>query len=443
MDAEIYSIEYADERMEDIKKIEQEIAITKKNKMLFQTLPFHKRRRTAAFDERRLPLQYRRGNRYMRRKKRNSRELLDRMKMHMYFAKRFSMYNSLGVFLPYERMQKSHKYIAAALKTRAIMHDISYHRVFHIAKTAGFLNLQYPESNKPVLSYGISYSSTYSNEIPIEAQIPPAFTSRRISLVSPHEKLIILEKHDKDNAPERMQHISNICIFEVFGKRRDAFLAGYVQCNSIIELNSTENVSYISASTQDKSILLVGHKHVMQLVQRLTVKGLILCGIKELARIGTETNKIVYPYEFPHEFRGADIQRHAREKEYQELCGKPPGKVPTIYPPFFQGHNALRRPLYFYAKKGSFSEGSVVLLVGRNSSVTPPETFEMTGKEKVVGEVIRSLFSYALGHTTGVIHVLNSIDPENLKVHWMYLREKRSRMCYKISYEIITERNTL
>ncbi|OAG31663.1 hypothetical protein NEDG_00138 [Nematocida displodere] len=423
MNIELYSLEYANARMKEIEEIEKEIGQQKKNKMIFQTLPFHKRRRTAAFDERRLPRACRRGERHKKRKTQTRREHGHKLKTHTFHAKRFSMYNSLGTHLPFRRTCKSEKFIKAALVTRGVVSDISYHTLYY------FENAAPPTSLAPTTIY-------------------PAGERVRM-YTTPKETFILTDKHSsyQEGIKEDVVCVDRVSLFEIHGAQRLFTKSELVNCQSIRDIDAPGAYIYFqdllegpaggrgSTKPPAKGLLVVSHSNCMAMLQKMIVEGIVPCSVLELLRVGAECDRAIYPFDMPSTPRGLDLLQHLKEEEREEIARKPKSKQPTIYHPLFIRELEDSKPYLFIAAKGSFPRGSPVIVAKKEE-----ESFEMDGTEAVVGEVGRSCFSFTRGRTVGVLYLAKTLQASSGAV---YIRSPRNQRFFQVTATEVNETNIL
>ncbi|KAI5180960.1 hypothetical protein NEOKW01_1201 [Nematocida sp. AWRm80] len=410
MNGEINSLEYANERMNEIQEIEREIEKRKKNKMLFQLVPFHKRRRMASFDERRLPKEHRRAERNKRRRaKTKYRQKPSTLQTHVWHAKRFFMLKSVNIFLPHQRHSKSDSFIGKAIETRGVLNDISYWKVF-IKKDR--LSNRHKEDNNDSKTIANKSKNTIvnkskdNNDVSIDLEVIKKGNNdcleKEYKLYNRTEKeieeILIVEERNVNEYTE----IANLCVLEVLGTQKKVPLENTNETSiSISEMSTSTEYKYIYRSNGSNSIILCNRASVMRVWQKCIVSGIVPGGIMDLFRIGLEKGKVPYPFGLPSTNRGIDLITQTKQKHVAEIDRKPVGKRPNIVEPLFEGDHCNCVPVLFTADKGSFSLHSPVII----SDALGAE-FEMTGTEKVVGEVGHSGFSFSLGKTAGIIYML-------------------------------------
>ncbi|KAH9386412.1 uncharacterized protein NEMAJ01_1308 [Nematocida major] len=412
MHVEIYSIDYANERGKEIQEIERSIAETKKNKMLFQALPFHKRRRTASFDERRLPRECRRGERNKRRRiKQTVKDQETLLKAHTWYAKRFFMYKRSDMAVPFKRHSKSEGFIAKALKTRGVLCDASYNKVFvsEKARPCGAV-------------FDGEYARTFSWSAPAEDK--PEKDGEK--------SVIIAERPARLGDTPELKEVKGLSVFEVFGAQSMFCKDAFINCTSVEALLDAEKLAYVCMRDRDKSYVLVPRRHCMELLQKAVVAGIVPCSIQELQRIATETEKVVYPYDIPQNAEGKAFLEHMAQTHKEEQEKKPKGKREVVFGPLYEKPLAEQKMLLFVAEKGSFPRRSPVAVSTRT------EDFVMDGSENVVGEVGRSSFCFAKGKTTGVMYVDEDVHAEkHLFVRNLKNKTFRRVECTPVTHDMI------
>jgi len=110
---DINTIDFIQSRSKEIQAIEDSINKTSKKTMLFQRLPFYKRRRNRNYDKRQLKkFSYRKRDRHF-------------LRTHNYYAKRFFMLKVENFSIPFRRRLKSSKYIYKS-QDRGFIFDESF-----------------------------------------------------------------------------------------------------------------------------------------------------------------------------------------------------------------------------------------------------------------------------------------------------------------------------
>lgn len=110
---DINIIDFIQSRSKEIQAIEDSINKTSKKTMLFQRLPFYKRRRNRNYDKRQLKkFSYRKRDRHF-------------LRTHNYYAKRFFMLKVENFSIPFRRRLKSSKYIYKS-QDRGFIFDESF-----------------------------------------------------------------------------------------------------------------------------------------------------------------------------------------------------------------------------------------------------------------------------------------------------------------------------
>lgn len=414
MDTEIYSIDYANNRASEIKSIEKSIAETKKNKMLFQTLPFHKRRRTASFDERRLPKELRRAARTKRRRiKQTVKDQTNLLKAHTWYAKRFTMYKRGEMHVPFKRHSKSDSFIAKSLQTRGVLCDISFSRVYVSEK-------EYPSE--------IQYDALYNRSIIWSTQNTSECSADESRNGLLDKTILITENTSSmENKIESFKEIVGLAVFEIFGVQSLFAETENINCQRVEDLLDASELAYVCLRFPTKSYVIVSRKHCMALLQIAVVKGIVPCGVLELQRIATETEKVVYPYEIPLHPEGRAFLQHIHSIEEEEQQRKPLGKRSVIFSPIYEKKIENQTMMLFSADKGSFPCRSVVIQSPNTSD------FTIDGKEEVIGEVGRSSFSFKKGKTVGLLYIDNNVKiTQNL-----FIRSIKNKICRKVQYKVV------
>lgn len=445
---ELDAVAFANERMEAIKEIEREIKKTKKNKMLFQCMPFHKRRRTASFDERRLPKALRRGSRFVKRRKRARKwaGTEEHLRTHVWFAKRFSMVKVWGTRLPNRRAHKSDKFIHCSLKTRGLLYDESYKKKFVIRGSMEAAVL--PEALRGV---DASLHGETQNIFFVEAGLV-----REKGEVCVFRDFALLFVHGGDGhilslLRERMEVIEierRLALFRLMGRQKVYAKTGVVEEKKrgvssepvVREVMSLEALSrvlevlgekekeneakkceehafiYLSGKGGDmEGRILCPVDSCMYLLEKLVVKGVVPCSITELFRAALEREGAVYPFDF----LSTGLSREYRTAIASEL-GEKYERTPVGKRCLFYGSVLPHSVLYtekrgvalggdeeehqdglfiakFVAEKGAFDANSHIVIQKNDC-----DSFDALGTEASVGHVIRSGFSFTKGVTAGI-----------------------------------------
>lgn len=411
MPVEIYSIEHANARAEEIQEIEKSIAARKKNKMLFQILPFHKRRRTASFDERRIPKEYRRGPRTKRRRiKQTVKDQENLLKAHTWYAKRFSMYKKGEIAVPLQRHSKSESFIAKALKTRGVLSDISYNKVY---------------VTEMVCPAGIIFDAFYNKAVIWSSEAESKIDAGQGTTAMQGRSIIITEDLQCIDVPaDACKQISSLAVFEIFGTQELFSQTEFFNCDSVENLLEADTLAYICIRIPDKSYVLVGRKHCMELLQKSVVAGIVPCSIQELQRIATETEKVVYPYDIPQHVQGRAFLKYIHLLKEEEQKRKPKGKREVVFGPLYHRELKNQSMLLFVAPKGSFPRASPVV---ESNSVSD---FEMNGSEEPIGVVGRSSFSFSKGKITGLLY----IDENRQITNNLFVRNLKNKIFRRVEY---------
>lgn len=438
---EIDSLVYANNRMEEIKEIEAEIANRKQNKMLFQRLPFHKRRRTASFDERRLPREYRRASRLPKRKRKAAARRVGGsfLRTHVWFAKRFSMVSLLDTKLPLKRRQKSDKFIHSALKTRGVLYDESYRSIALVPRRLSEEDLPAQVSH----SVDFSRDGTLQNIFLVEQG---AIKEKGELCLFEELSIIIADGGDSLIVRELRKHLevvepgNRMSIYSLMGNQRVYHETGLFPLPSPSRAapaaspagqrdavgrflrsrdkprSAKEEVCALflpSGQGAPAGKLVCYEETCMRLWERLVVRGIVPCSIAELFRVGTEKEQAVYPFDFLCTPMAREYWAQVRGEEKAAFERTPAGKRPIFvgvdpFSPIYSDRQGvvLSGPrcasgvqlCKFAAPKGSFSPHSPIC---RSAKDLPSFKLE-AGEEAVVGYVVRSAFSFSRGITSGI-----------------------------------------
>uniref|UniRef100_A0A1B0CL73 Putative ribonucleasep/mrp protein subunit pop1 n=1 Tax=Lutzomyia longipalpis TaxID=7200 RepID=A0A1B0CL73_LUTLO len=151
-----YTFQYAEGRLPELASLIGTVRNPTKNKLIFQSIPRHMRRRTAAQNPKRLPMRFRQGHisqlkksgtptekkrpsRKYRRRPRNLRAEYARrqrdvawLETHIWHAKRFHMSTKWGYRIPWAPCDKSYRACYRATKSHCLVQDISIYACFEL-----------------------------------------------------------------------------------------------------------------------------------------------------------------------------------------------------------------------------------------------------------------------------------------------------------------------
>lgn len=136
MDKDINTVDFIEARAKEITAIEESINKTAKKTMLFQRLPFYKRRRNRNYDKRKSKkTTFRKKDRHF-------------LRTHTFYSKRFFMLKldiSEDISIPFKRRIKSSKYIYKS-QDRGFVFDESFRRGYYCDLT-DFINININDNN--------------------------------------------------------------------------------------------------------------------------------------------------------------------------------------------------------------------------------------------------------------------------------------------------------
>lgn len=297
-------------RKKEIQSIEESILKTNKKSMLFQRLPFYKRRRNRNFDKRKKKFTFRKRDRHF-------------LRTHNFYAKRFFMgkiedslltkddkqtiYSKMTI--PLKRRIKSSKFIYKSLKSSiGFVFDESFRGGVEIY-TSDISNgvVRISTNNNDVVR-----TSTDDNSIGISANnnsvgITTAEIKKDMGLMSP---ILISEYLNKINMTKynEVQSIDNL--FEIIITKDRSFIIGAIpvdikiirpletiltmmNCESFTLPNNGKEMIFPNKGNMIESYkVLCNRNETMEVFQAIINKGLIPVCLEEIDRISLECDKM-------------------------------------------------------------------------------------------------------------------------------------------------------
>jgi hypothetical protein len=372
METEINGLGFIKSRAEEVKQIESSIEKTTKKTMLFQRLPFHKRRRTNNHDTRRTPKRHIKRHRRRRLNK-------SHLRTHVWYAKRFFMAEMWGCKIPVKRAEKSDSFIYKS-RERGYMFDESYKRVLVFQKSHSSL----VNSDQTFVVQKIVI-----NNIECEVVVTNLF--------------IILVTFDLDEVVDlfkkEMEFFKEIdCVISLYkGKDPTACLNEGIEETLVDDyLLSGNEDGYFFVKAKGKMLngkIFMSKSKVMSVWQKLVIKGVIPICINELLRLSLENRELVFPFDYPY----TSLYKQYEEGMYKQVEEKhnrtPPSKRVNyskngIDHPFYIPEVEGGRVYFFEMKKGCLERCAVI-----------------SNGEKVIGYVVRGAYCFSIGRSRGVCYI--------------------------------------
>eukprot|EP00871_Galdieria_phlegrea_P000808 jgi/Galph1/1728/GphlegSOOS_G419.1 len=149
MDTSFRVVDFVTARAQELARLREEIKKLGGKRQLFQTLPWHRRRRTMSHQSNRLPSRwkknqvdatettkrsigkqkcrkYRRKVKWLRERLKHRIDRKDRLETHMWFAKRFHMTNYFDKQLPWCSVDRKERSAYRAAKNHSVIYDASF-----------------------------------------------------------------------------------------------------------------------------------------------------------------------------------------------------------------------------------------------------------------------------------------------------------------------------
>lgn len=346
----INSIEFVKARAEEIRRLEELIETTQKKTMLFQRLPFHKRRRCRSF-------------RCRRRRPRTS-------GIKTWLAKRFRMIKIYGTELPLQRYAKSDSFIYKSFERGFLFYE-SHKKAYVFEK--GSLSLSACEC----FETGRYVVVVSMDDVPCGAS-PVGCLDTPIAV------------------------LGNVCIGQgVYKTGRDMrsewcaaekTLDDYIDCcfaNAEHAASSEEALVFAFAESQgtlERGRIFVQRSHLMSLWQKMVLKGFIPVSIDELLRIGLETRTLVFPFDHAHTALYREYERERIAPVVAKYNRTPAAKKPRVTGDIvcFE-HLAGGRLLFFDVPCGKVQRCADVFC-----------------GDARVGSVLRASYCYSIGRVRGI-----------------------------------------
>lgn len=361
---EIKIEDFLHERTDDIQKLETAINSSKKKSLLFQRLPFYKRRRTRS--------NIRRKTKPCRNKSRHI------LRTHVWYAKRFKMIKINNVSLPLTRNIKSSKYIYKSQK-RGFIFDETYKKI---------------KINK------------------IEDSIYKNYEKNIVHLVNTENGIIEIVITDNlliEFIPNLLESNNEKACLSVI-KIKDELLD---QFSKDIELDLINgNPCFIKSSSKfETGKILLKQCDVMDTWNQMIKNGVIPICIEELYRIGIENDYLIYPFDCVNSHFFKNYENKLNDIFLQKYNRTPASKKVKINEADLYIYSTEK--IYYYVfelKKGVLTKNAIIY----NQS------------NDVIGKVIRGSFCFTVGKSRGLCYLSflanenNEFKAKNLQSENLY-----------------------
>lgn len=414
---DINATSFIDARSHEIHILEKSIQETRKKTLLFQRLPFHKRRRTRSKH-----LNKRRFSRRINHKQREK---------FIYYHKRFKMINFLNYNVPLQRREKSDSFIYKSEHRGYVFVEI--YKTAFLYRENGFndvtcrlskeikdsvsnvlIVIEYENEEYEIYKYdsfviiiAIKQPRVLNYGIVEDLGISISVMKGKIDFKCNVKEILIdlwnkkeNEEKDKIGLNNNLTKTSNNIYEEneipsinvregVLYNKNDTV----VDFGNIIVLQKTDSI--------EKCKIIVNKNKVRELHDLFIKNSIIPICIFELFRIGLENNTLIYPFDYPNSPHYQQFERAAYLEEYTKWTRTPVGKRVN-----YEKHNVLEPwfiPLDFYKNQKLYisyfdvSKGSLkrMALIYKN--------------EIFVGYVLRASYCYRIGKCRGVCVLLYKI----------------------------------
>eukprot|EP00866_Antonospora_locustae_P000773 jgi/Antlo1/773/1423 len=346
----INSIEFVKARAEEIRRLEELVKTTRKKTMLFQRLPFHKRRRCRSF-------------RYRGRRPSTS-------GIKTWFAKRFRMIKIYGTELPLQRYAKSDSFIYKSFDRGFLFYE-SHKKAYVFEKSSFFFSgCECFETDRYVVA--VSMDQAPSDASLVGCLDTPIAVMGNVCIA----KGVYTTGRDMRSEWCTVETTFDDYIDSCFTSKKHAASGDNVLVFAFVE----------SQGTLERGKIFVQKSHLMTLWQKMTLKGLIPVSIDELLRIGLETKTLVFPFDYAYTTLYREYERERMAPVVAKYNRTPSAKKPHVTSNImcFE-HSAGGQLLFFDVPCGR---------VRRCASV-------FSGEERV-GSVLRAAYCYSIGRMRGI-----------------------------------------
>ncbi len=239
---EINSVDFVKARAEEMRAIEAALDTNRKKSLLFQRVPFHKRRRCRSRISRRRPRT---------------------PGLHAWHAKRFSMLRVFGAALPQTRFAKADSFV-------------------YKSAARGFV---FCDADRRAAAFARSASGTARNAV-VETEKYAIAVSQR-SDAAPTGAVADL------GAPIRV--IGDVLAAGVYKIANGAIVACAATIDDFVDAAAQKSAEFSFAVAQ--ATIFVAQRNLMPLWHALLAKGVVPVSIDELLRIGLESRSLVFPFD--------------------------------------------------------------------------------------------------------------------------------------------------
>lgn len=435
---DINATNFVDARSFEIQKLEAELQTSRKKTMLFQRLPFHKRRRTRD--------KHVNKRRFSRRRNTRQREKL------VYYHKRFEMINLLGVYLPLQRREKSDSFIYKS-EHRGYAWIEHYKKAFVYEKSTETQSLNALESVEIDLTEGSKLLETQINELKDDCMTvitdneqyevykhgtfivvisigSPRFSGYRFvkelgvpislmkgvnSFMCDIENMFTSFLNNAQVITLQLEKPDDIGELQVYDNLDPETLNINVQGASISTLSKERlkykkedeivtftNVLVIPRMDSIERYKFIVSKDLLRELHDFIVKaGIVPVSLSELFRIGLEHKELIYPFDCPSSPLFRIYEKVAYSPEMEKWRRTPPGKRINYEKfgsndPWFLPSNFYDNFLctaYFEVPKGSAKRMGLV--------------YE---GDCIVGYVLRASYCYKIGKCRGVCVLRRGVE---------------------------------
>ncbi|KAL0265709.1 UNVERIFIED_CONTAM: hypothetical protein PYX00_011423 [Menopon gallinae] len=350
---EVKSIEFVKARAEEIRRLEELVHTTRKKTMLFQRLPFHKRRRSRSF----------RGK---GRRPRTS-------GIRTWLAKRFRMAKMYGTELPLQRYAKSDSFVYKSFGRGFLFYE-SHKRAYVFDKSASSLPAgERVETERYVLV--VTMDDVPCGAAPAGCLDTPVAVLGRVHM----EEGVYTTGRDMRSE------------WHVGARTLDDYIDGCIcgDADAAPREGALEFAFVRSHGGLEQGRVFVQQKLLMGLWQKMVLRGFIPVSIDELLRIGLETKVLVFPFDHAHTALYAEYERErlapVMAKYNRTPAAKKPRKTSDVmcFEPCTGG-----RLLFFDVPSGKVRRCADVFCDGTR-----------------VGSVLRAAYCYSIGRVRGICMV--------------------------------------
>lgn len=346
----INSIEFVKARAEEIRRLEEVIATTRKKTMLFQRLPFHKRRRCRSF-------------RHRGRRPRTS-------GIKTWLAKRFRMIKIYETELPLQRYAKSDSFIYKSFKRGFLFYE-SHKKAYVFEKGSQPLPAcECFETGRYVVA--VSMDRAPCGASPVGCLDTPIAVLGKVCIGQGVYTTGRDMRSEWCAAAESLDAYIEGCLAgagDAAGSE-EALVFAFVEAPGALE----------------RGRIFVQRRHLMSLWQKMVLKGFIPVSIDELLRIGLETKTLVFPFDYAHTALYREYEQERMAPVVAKYNRTPAAKKPRVTSDImcFE-HSAGGRLLFFDVPCGN---------VRRCAGVFCGDT--------QVGSVLRASYCYSAGRVRGI-----------------------------------------